>query len=40
MIMNVQAQYKLKNNIVRANWAYNAPQGHFFLSAKLFIKTP
>ena len=28
MIINIQAQYKLKNNIVRANSAYLAPQGN------------
>ena len=40
MIINIQAQYKLKNSIVRANLDYLAPPGHFFLGAKFFITTP
>ena len=40
MMVNILAQYKLTNNIFRANLAYLAPPGHFFFSAKLFIKTP
>ena len=36
MIVSIQAQYKLKNNIV---WVPCAP-GQFYLGDKLFITTP
>ena len=37
MLINIEAQYKLKNNIVLGQLSLPCTPGQFFLGAKLFI---
>ena len=40
MIINIQAQYTLKKQYSPGQLSLPCTPGYFFLSAKLFIKTP
>ena len=41
MLINLQAAYEFKEQYsLRANLAYLAPPGHFFMGAKVFIRIP